>query len=321
METQFEEHKEAISNALGKLSIVNEGSWVQLRIWGEWYLQWNWKFTANHFFNVNNSTVPAVIGTILTICNHRLISLLADYCLKNLTLVTSGATLAEKLTHYCGTLAFWNSLFHRIIAVVYCQSTLELIQILDSLSRKINGIKRSEGVVYKSKIQFRWIIFVYLMGVSIFIISVDQLVILPVFSAFTLVLLAGCVLTRIQDDLSSIIVSSLEKLQFGRVPQQQKNSLQRQILVQTVVKDDLEISTNLSEFPEIFEQLQRAFNIYSVLAGWNILIALFDVGWLAFGVYQILVLAMFGEFMASKVEKCKERVSDALGMLNLEREA
>ncbi|CAG7719916.1 unnamed protein product [Allacma fusca] len=66
METQFEEHKEAISNALGKLSIINEGSWVQLRIWGEWYLQWNWKFTANHFFNVNNSTVPAVIGTILT---------------------------------------------------------------------------------------------------------------------------------------------------------------------------------------------------------------------------------------------------------------
>ncbi|CAG7819528.1 unnamed protein product [Allacma fusca] len=159
----------------------------------------------------------------------------------------------------------------------------------------------------------------------------DQISSLPMFFAVVFVLVVGCVLVEAHTSLSDILVSALETQSMDGL--QGAGGLFRKHVLLLAIRNENQCPPKNFEcrfkcdirrdFPQLIQLVRKCFEIYSTVGGWYIFGLLFvavmdivnafsdftfmdfdklrNLCWMVLGIYHIIMLALFGEFMEHQV--------------------
>ncbi|CAG7727786.1 unnamed protein product [Allacma fusca] len=274
--------------------------------------------------------------------------------------------LSDKIILYSsGASVYVTVMIIRLVAIIYYRQTLEMLQILYGIQRKFGTLQRFN--VKSSPVRCRWFLVIAAVGATTFmgaVIStlpkffqhgpeilqlfrftpttptlagilfgiVELLTVFCLIYGLIFIIFTGSALAQTQETLGAILISLIERSFIGSCRMGADKCLVPIIWVQSSSGGDkngpsVDLDIKLS-FPELFQQMKRAFSLYSCVGGWYILALLFygvmaiikafcelafanmgksrtSLFTLLVGVFIVLFFTLFGEFVEREVRTFK----------------
>ncbi|CAG7720292.1 unnamed protein product, partial [Allacma fusca] len=230
------------------------------------------------------------------------------------SLVGTNITLSQKIINYSAITSTYIALFIvRLASFLYCQQTLDMIQMLYAIKVKVKAARINKFIPKENIPALRWFLGASIIGAStvtglnlytsisifqtpveflfglkslpkqaflarILFAAVDLLTNQSLTFAFIFVMFAGTALVQAQNGVASILEAGFQPYSHTSASyNEEAGKSPFPIIVETSGghKEQMELALEEWGFQELFLYLKRTFEIYSAVGGWYMLALLF----------------------------------------------